>query len=386
MADVAAGFLFLKGAPCMERRIKVWVQKFPDRENLVLQWHDPDTGKRKSKSAETADLQQAERAAGALEKQLWEGTYRSKSLMTWERFRELFEAEYVAGLRPETRKVHNNALDLFEKVCNPRSLRGINERVISAFVAGLRKQPGKRNKAGMMGSTIVCRLKVVHTALSWAVEQKLLPEAPKFPKVSVEETSPTAVPTEAFERLYAQAAGDQDMQVFLLCGWLAGLRRNEALWLEWEDKDRSVPWLDLQRNRIWFPAGFVKGKRDQWVPLDPKLRTALEALPGCRGRVVRFMNSLGEPSAPTHVSDRVTRLAKAAGVKLDYKALRRGFGCRYAAKVPAQVLQKLMRHSNIAITMKYYANVDDAVEAAVLGDSRSGRNISRNSEQKVADV
>jgi len=30
-----------------EKRIKVWVQKFPDRKNLVLQWHDPDTGKRK---------------------------------------------------------------------------------------------------------------------------------------------------------------------------------------------------------------------------------------------------------------------------------------------------------------------------------------------------
>jgi hypothetical protein len=42
----------------------------------------------------------------------------------------------------------------------------------------------------------------------------------------------------------------------------------------------------------------------------------------------------------------------------------------YAGKVPAQVLQKLMRHSNIKVTMTYYANVDDAVEDAVLGKSR----------------
>jgi hypothetical protein len=46
-------------------------------------------------------------------------------------------------------------------------------------------------------------------------------------------------------------------------------------------------------------------------------------------------------------------------------ALRRGFGCYYAARVPAQVLQKLMRHSNISVTMDYYANVDSAVEDAV---------------------
>jgi hypothetical protein len=57
-------------------------------------------------------------------------------------------------------------------------------------------------------------------------------------------------------------------------------------------------------------------------------------------------------------------------------ALRRGFGCRYAGKVPAQFLQKLMRHSSIGITMDYYANVDDAVMEAVLGPQRnSSRNI-----------
>ena len=57
-------------------------------------------------------------------------------------------------------------------------------------------------------------------------------------------------------------------------------------------------------------------------------------------------------------------------------------GCRYAARVPAQVLQKLMRHSNIAITMDYYANVDEAVEEAVLG---SQRNISRNTPVGTAE-
>ena len=39
-------------------------------------------------------------------------------------------------------------------------------------------------------------------------------------------------------------------------------------------------------------------------------------------------------------------------------------------KVSAQVLQKLMRHSDIKITMGYYPNVDDAVMDAVLGISK----------------
>jgi integrase len=56
---------------------------------------------------------------------------------------------------------------------------------------------------------------------------------------------------------------------------------------------------------------------------------------------------------------------------LTMKSLRRGFGCRYAARVPAQVLQKLMRHASIKTTMDYYANVDDAAMEAVPGAKRN---------------
>jgi len=63
------------------------------------------------------------------------------------------------------------------------------------------------------------------------------------------------------------------------------------------------------------------------------------------------------------------------------KTLRKGFGCRYAGKVPAQVLQKLMRHASIRTTMDFYANVDAAVEEAVFG---AQRNSSRNTEASGA--
>jgi hypothetical protein len=66
------------------------------------------------------------------------------------------------------------------------------------------------------------------------------------------------------------------------------------------------------------------------------------------------------------------------------KSLRRGFGCRYAGRVSAQVLQKLMRHSDIKITMDYYANVDDAVEAAVLGPHCNTSRNTRSAEVVTA--
>jgi hypothetical protein len=67
------------------------------------------------------------------------------------------------------------------------------------------------------------------------------------------------------------------------------------------------------------------------------------------------------------IGERVMRLAKEAGVRLSMHSLRKGFGCLYAGKVPARVLQRLMRHSNVQTTMAYYANVDEAAMNAVLG-------------------
>src|SRR5262249_4478574 len=121
--------------------------------------------------------------------------------------------------------------------------------------------------------------------------------------------------------------------------------------------------------------------KDQWLPLDPELRAALEALPRHGRRVFRFTNSRGVPLTVGGVSQRVAALANRANVKLTMKALRRGFGCRYAGKVSAHVLQRLMRHASIKTTMDYYANIDDAVEEAVLGGRR---NSSRNNGASAA--
>jgi integrase len=324
-----------------EQRVTVWVQRFKDRAHLMLQWIDPDTGRRKSRSAQTARAD--------LEYELSHGTYQE-------------------------------ALDLFESLCNPRRLRAVSERTVSAFAAAMRKTP-TRGRPGMLPSSIKVRLQYLHTALSWAVGQGLLPKCPTFPSVKVPEKLPQPVPVEAFERLVDKAP-DQNMRAYLFTAWLAGLRLEEAYNLEWERTDRA-PYLDLDANKVVLPAEIVKAGRDQWVPLDPALREVLLQLPRQGRKVFHFHSRKGGPLSLTALSDRVAALAKQARVKLTYHTLRKGFGCRYAGKVPAQVLQKLMRHSSIRTTMAYYVNVDDAVMEAVLG---AERNTSRNTQGKPADA
>jgi integrase len=66
------------------------------------------------------------------------------------------------------------------------------------------------------------------------------------------------------------------------------------------------------------------------------------------------------------VSRKFSRLAKSLGLKISLHDLRRSFGSRYAAHVPAPVLQRLMRHADIKTTLAYYTDVDDALEEAIL--------------------
>jgi hypothetical protein len=123
-----------------EKRIVVWVQRFKDRSHLVLQWTDLDTGRRKSQSAKTADEKQAEIARADLEADLNAGRYQEASRMSWERFRELFEAEHTAGLRPASQEAHRMSLDLFEQLASPQAVRSITARTVSTYATALRSQ------------------------------------------------------------------------------------------------------------------------------------------------------------------------------------------------------------------------------------------------------
>src|SRR4051794_13266852 len=84
-------------------RVRVWVQAFPDRPNLMLQWHCPDTGKRKSRSAKTDDMKLARQLAEDLQYELNHGGYREPAKMPWDEFTDLYVEEKLGGSRKTTR-------------------------------------------------------------------------------------------------------------------------------------------------------------------------------------------------------------------------------------------------------------------------------------------
>src|SRR5262245_19794216 len=238
-----------------EQRIKVWVQKFKDRPMLMLQWIDPDTGARKSKSAKTADPEAAEKARADHEYELNHRIYQEPSKLTWERFREMYEAEHVSGLAAKSGKKISSVFNSFERHANPKRLEQITERTISLYVTKLRSE-------GRSVATINGHLRHLKHALRWATEQRLRSSCPRIKKLKELKKLPRKITTEEFERLLAKATSD-DWRALLLTGWYTGMRLGELLALTWNE-------IDFPNRRILCVAETTKARRDEWLPMNSK--------------------------------------------------------------------------------------------------------------------
>jgi integrase len=334
-----------------EGRITVYLLRPKDRPTWQLQWADPDTGRRRTRSSDTSDPERAERARAYLEYELNHGLAREPSKMPWAEFRRQYEVEKLPTLRPGTRDKARSVFDSFETFIGDLKLGDIAERVISRYAVRLRE-------LGRKAPTVHGHLAYLRAALEWAGDQKLIPAAPKvvMPKLP-KKTKIRKITAEEFERLIA-CAPDETWRAFLCVAWYSGMRRCEMLDLHWRG-DEGMPWIDFSINRIWIPAEYNKSDADQWVPMHPDLAEALGPFRKDRGRIFR----LG--SCPGAASRKFRRIARKAGLKITLHDLRRSFGSRYAAVVPAQVLRRLMRHADIKTTLDFYTDIDDVLEEAI---------------------
>jgi integrase len=271
--------------------------------------------------------------------------------MPWEKFRTYYEDEKLADRREATRKKAGYVFDKFEELTSAiLTLGQITGRTISKYTQALRE-------AGMQPATIQRHLAYLRAALHWASKQRFIREVPTFimPKLPKKKTIRKIV-AEQFEKLLAKAK-DPHWKRLITTAWYTGMRWNEMLDLTWDN--REMPWIDFATSRIRIPAAYNKSDEDQIIPLHADLAKDLKEVKDRTGFLFPFRN------APREVSRKFTKLARSAGLKITLHDLRRSFGSRYAAVVPAQVLQRLMRHSSIETTLRYYTDIDDVLDDAI---------------------
>ena len=392
----------------MRESIRVHVVRYPDRQNLMMRYVDPFTGKAKAKSTGTTNRREAERIAAKWEDDLQKGRYKGVSRVSWDDFRRRYEDEVLTGLADNTDLTATTALNVVQKHLSPQRLQDLTAQRISYFQGELRR-------LGRAEATIRTYLKHLRAALNWAVGVDLLDKAPKIalPKRAKDSKHMKGRPitTEEFERMLAKTehvvgpSAAPSWRNYLEGLWWSGLRLAESMQLWWDRDDKLTVDLASKRPMFRILAEHEKGNRDRLLPLAPEFADMLLELSEDlrRGPVFRLkgLRTKTECRDPDWVGKVVSRIGRAAGVKVntDTKTgkvkyasahdLRRSFGERWSRRIMPQDLRELMRHETIETTMKYYVGRNAQTTADVLWDSYAGRpelgNISGNSQQKTPE-
>jgi len=394
--------------------VKVSVVEFADRPNYMLQWSDPLTGKRKTRTStvERDGTKAAEKRAwseaGVLQEKLREGAYAATpEKLTWAAFRERYQAEALAALTDGTQENNCNTFGLLERLVSPARLADLTATRLSGFQAKLRE-------LGRREATIKKHLGVVLTALRWARRQKLIREVPEIdmPKRAKAGKAMKGRPItgEEFDRMLAAVSkarklsprmkdGRRDLKAErnrrrdrealrrLLRGlWLSGLRLGEALQLRWTVRPGQLC-VDLtgRRPMLRIPGECQKSGKDQLHPVAPEFAQWLLATPPeARKGLVFDLLGTGRPMTRNRCSRLVAAVGESAGIVVDRQArrvggksievlkyasahdLRRSFGERWASRIMPKVLQELMRHESIDTTMRFYVGRNAESTADVL--------------------
>lgn len=393
--------------------LTVSVVEFGDRRHYQMQWVDPATNRKKTRSTgvertpRKASRTEAERVAAKFEAELREGRYHEPTKVTWADFRERYENEVVTSLADATGDKIFGVLNAFEEIARPRMLYDVTASAVSRYQSQLRSK-------GLAETTIAGHLAHLRAALQWAVNQGMIPAVPKIEKPKRARTSKVMkgrpITLEEFERMLDRVpdvVGQEaapSWRYYLRGLWLSGLRLAESLELYWDRDDKLCVDLDGKRPMLRIPAALEKGNRDRLLPMAPEFaeflaETAREERTGPvfnpkaqrrRGerlnfyRVSRVISDIGEATGIKVSTDAKTGEVKFASAH----DLRRSFGERWAARVMPQVLMELMRHESIETTMRYYVGRNaertaDALWAAHEGN-RVSSNIPGNSEPEMA--
>jgi integrase len=219
---------------------------------------------------------------------------------------------------------------------------------------------------------------MLHKALDHAVRWGLAPrnvcDAVSLPKQSRHETQPL---TEKQARQLLVAARGHSLEGLLTLAVTTGMRSGELLALKWQDINFDTDSLHIRRS-----MGYISGKG--YLEFEPKTSRSrrkivlpsfvCEALKQHRTRQLEarlkagtrwqdhelvFCNIYGGYLDPAHLRQRFDKLLKDAGLPdVRFHDLRHSAATILLSMgVPAKVVQEILGHSQISMTMDIYSHV-----------------------------
>lgn len=228
--------------------------------------------------------------------------------------------------------------------------------------------------------TLRAVLRVLRAALQDAVENEILArnvaKQVKMPVGRIRKEKPWDAEEAA---LFLEAAKDHRLYALWSVALAVGLRRGEALGLRWSDVDLTNGVLHLEQAlyRVGGELAVHELKTEgssSTIPLPPKLVPILRqhrhdqlsdaATSEANRQGLVFTSSRGTPLEPRNVNRAFSELVKKAGVRpIRLHDLRHSCATLlFTMGVEAATVQRILRHSSIAVTTGVYMEVIEQVQ------------------------
>ena len=283
-----------------------------------------------------------------------------------------------ANLRKSTWRIRQYQLAQLREVIGDKPIDRIGQADVDLYVA-------TRKKAGVKSVKLNDDIKALTAVLNFAHSTIGFPLAPPaFKRQKVVRTKGRCkVYTEAeVQTLYAGLTRESPHLLGPTVAMInAGLRKGEALAMEWEWVDLERGMLFVQPNEFWQP----KDGEPREIPIGRALRPWLE---GPRQHPVYVFPTLATPKKPQ--GDRYTvwpqkqwdAARRAAGVKGSPHVCRHTFASHFLASEPdLWLLAKVLGHSHAAVTELYThllpGHLEKARDVVNIGVSLKSLNSSR---------
>ncbi len=265
-----------------------------------------------------------------------------------------FVEQYIKARRNEISASHladmKHALTLFGETTQVKTVQRIHRAIVRGYIRKRLETISRR--------TANRDLRLLHRAFRYAIEQGHIPANPAagIRAIKVEDPQPHVLDDDDMATLL-KAGPSIEWKAYIWTLATTGIRRSEGLRLSWGDVVLG------EGQPVAFRIYKTKSKKSRLVPICPQLAIMLDEL--------NIERDVADPNAPIFhelasgrhetVTRRFAAIAEKAGVNATLQDLRRTYAtnCARHGMSPYR-LQKLLGHSTISVTEKYYLNIPDA--------------------------
>jgi integrase len=227
-------------------------------------------------------------------------------------------------------------------------------------------------KEGCQPKTVNTHLAVLGKLLRVAVEWNVLPFAPRVRLLREPKPPFDFLTFEEAEQLLARCEEEEPWKTMLLVAMRTGLRPGELRALRWQDVNLSSGLVTVRVNEVNGILGTPKDHDEREVGLCDDALAALKQLRHQRSERV-FCHPDGRKLKVTECRAPLRRACKQAGLReITWYDLRHTFASHLTMRgVPLKVVQELMGHAAIEMTMRYaHLSPESKREAVRLLDRR----------------